>query len=813
MLAPLLLGGVPTWAPAVLAPFAIAALISASIGRSGVRLPLFGGVLGLLLLICAAQLVPLPPPLLAFFSPPADTLREFALVPVGLTQWRPISLDAPATWRELLKAALVLAVFIAATLVSKGSRRVRPVILGAIAATGAALVASAFIHQLLGIDALFGIFRFSFTPRVWAPFGNPNHLAGFLILSGTLCGALSVESKTRRTRIAWLAGWALCGVGVLLSLSRAGIGVFCLAQLALVAGIWWAGRNTRVSSSEAPPAELPPVGLALRLGLAGAVVLAGAAALFFERLSDRFGDRASYALKLDVWPHALAAAREHWRTGMGRGAFEVVFTRFPWEHVGKTFTHPESWPLQLMCELGIPLAVLVTLAAAFTFVDAARKSRKTPLELAVLIAVGAVVLQNVFDFNLEYPGVAVPLAAAFGVLLGSLDEVRTFKLPLWPTAVAVSLVLLLGAWRGRDNLRERETALVAQSDAAKSSTEVRKAALLLIDDHPHDFLPWTLAAAASAQKPPRDAREALAFANRALLLSPNDFNAHLVSAVALASLGHRSQALLEYRLAFVSAYDTNAPIDGCTRYAQGVDELMQCVPARGYAAKALVARAPTQQDAIGLVRRYLDELPEPDRTEVAPDLAEAGVRALLGLQREPEAQALLEEIAHRTGPSPKLALAAAEAAAQAGKDDDALSRLQAAATQWPQDFDLAVALARGLMKAHRFEAARASVLKANSATTDAGRRAELKSLESQCDDQLGRREAAVEGFRAAARLAPRPHYHYAAATVLMQLSRYDDAWAEVRAGQRADSPEGAVAADQRFKDVEISHKSTVDGGR
>lgn len=811
---PLLLGGVPSWAPAVLAPFGLVALVLAALGRSSVRLSLFAGALAAMVGLCALQLLPLPPALLSFLSPPSAALRDFALVPVGLTSWRPISLDAPATWRELSKATLLLSAFFAAGLVSSASRSSRPFVLSVIALTGPALVLSAFAHAALGIDELFGLYQFSFVPRLLTPFGNPNHLAGFLILCGTLCAGLSMESRSQRARLAWLSAWAVTAIGVLLSLSRGGIAAFCLAQVFFLgASLWFARRARRIETGRGEAyGRSGGLGTALRLALAGTLVLGAAAAFLFERLSDRFTDTATYALKLDIWPHALEAAKEHWRTGMGRGAFELGFTRYPWEHLGKTYTHPESWPLQLLTELGVPLAVALVAVAGFAFIEAFRRSKKTPLELAVLCAVAFVVVQNLVDFNLEFPGVAVPLTVALGVLVGSVEHVRSVRLPIWPSVAVIGLVAVVGGIFGRGDLRAEEQALLTQAQAAKKSTEVKQLALDFIDRHPHDYLPWMVAAVAHLEKPPIDARNALAFATRALYLAPHDFQSHQVAAVALASLGQRGQALLEYRLAWHMALNTYAPLDDCLAFARGADELQQCVSLDAHGATTLVNRLRKHEQRVEVVRGFLKDLPEPDRTQVAGALAEAAVTSLMALGQEPKAQALIDEVAANFGPSPQLALASAEAARQAGKTADALERLEAAQKRWPTDFDVAVALARALMAAGKVEAARAAVLTANASTTEASKRAELKALEAECDVLLNRRERGLEGLRAAARLQARPEFSYRAAQVLMSLGRIDEAWAEVRAGQRADTSAGAVAADERFKQAELAARSAADAG-
>ena len=100
-------GGAVAWAlvPMVLFAFLGLGAVTAESYAKGQRLwlPWVTGTLGLAIAVCGLQLVPLPASLLSLLSRPAAELRDFALVPLGLTRARPVTLDAPATWRELAK--------------------------------------------------------------------------------------------------------------------------------------------------------------------------------------------------------------------------------------------------------------------------------------------------------------------------------------------------------------------------------------------------------------------------------------------------------------------------------------------------------------------------------------------------------------------------------------------------------------------------------------------------------------------------------------------------------------------------------------
>src|SRR2546425_11509008 len=96
---PLALGSAPSWTLWPLATLSgLAAVFACTgarrLGRS-LQIPMFAAVLALACILCLLQLIPLPRPLLDVSSPPAARLRDFALIPLGLSPLRPISLDPP----------------------------------------------------------------------------------------------------------------------------------------------------------------------------------------------------------------------------------------------------------------------------------------------------------------------------------------------------------------------------------------------------------------------------------------------------------------------------------------------------------------------------------------------------------------------------------------------------------------------------------------------------------------------------------------------------------------------------------------------
>ncbi len=231
-LGPLALGGTAPlllWALVLVSAFAIAASYA---DGEPLRPGPLAGVFGLSAIACLLQLVPLPGPLLAALSPAAAQTRAV----LGLSPSGPISLDPPATARELAKFLGYLAAFFAAGKVAT-SRRARTRLFGAIAATGALCAVIGLGHLLVGADALFGVVHFSPPPPpLLTPFGNPNHLAGLLGLSASLAVGLALSTGRPTRAYLWAIAAVLCEVGLFLSLSRGGIVCALLGQL-LLAGL------------------------------------------------------------------------------------------------------------------------------------------------------------------------------------------------------------------------------------------------------------------------------------------------------------------------------------------------------------------------------------------------------------------------------------------------------------------------------------------------------------------------------------------------------------------------------------------------
>lgn len=777
---PLALGSAPGWTlwPLVLFSFAAAGLsaIGAARMNQGLSLPFFAALPALGALLCALQLLPLPPPLLRLLSTPAAELREFALVPLGLTSWRPVSMDAPSTWRELAKYLSYFSVLVAAAQVAR-SRRARRRLFCAVALAGALVALIGFGHQLVGASTLFGVYRYAGAPALLSTFGNPNHLAGYLTLAGTAALGLALSAADRQRALLWGLAYLACGAGCLLSLSRGGIVFFFVAQL-LFAGLLLAQRARSRPGEAASPPLLGRGALALA---AAFVVLATGSYLAYERIAAELATADSVEKirrsKVDLWPMLAEGAQAFWVAGMGRGTFEVAFTPHQQMAIHGTFTHPENIVLQHWAEVGVLGAGALFFLAGWALSRAARRDDLTPLELAALCAATAVGLHNLFDFNLELAACAVSAAVLLGASTGTARTERASKGLLLLPLLGVAL---LASFFAGPTFRDAGDALAKKVKEGATAEQARAFALPLIDRHPADYFLYEVVGQVYGAQKGADPKEALAFANRALYLRPIDAEAHRVAARALLRLGKKKQALLEYQLAH-AAGAPEALREGLF-VARGVEELLRLAPSEPARRHELVTLLRTHgrvEESNALLDLSLEELgKQPEAMELW--LLSASYR--LSLEEV--------EVAERLQPGAlRVQLTRASILSSTGKKDEAVGILHALVKSHPDSLELAFSLASYQLEAGKPRAAREALSRVSPFVSDPNQRASLMLLEANAYEREGKPAKAIQSIQTAARLQPEtPSHHYHAARLYEAMGRLPEAAEAVRAGLRHEKP-------------------------
>jgi tetratricopeptide (TPR) repeat protein len=325
-------------------------------------------------------------------------------------------------------------------------------------------------------------------------------------------------------------------------------------------------------------------------------------------LERPFGDPRS---KFYAWGSAAEMAMNYRWVGAGRGAYEQAFTqvydrggmaRFPWV---------ENGYLQSVTDWGVPVALSLLVLAGWSLLIALKRLEPDPLAAGALGAILALAVHEAADFSVELPGVGLPALAVLATLFArrssESETGRRMLSPrlLWLTAPALVLVVaLMAAFTPRaeamamDLRRELRDPQHALSELLPRAEAARRA-------HPADFYLHAIVAE-------RLAREhhplAMAWLNDAMFLNPSHPAPHLLAAELLAAAGHRSQALLEFKLAAVTA---PTPMQVWDRVAQHYPDLSSLLATTTEDPKALVQlagwllRHKREQDATSVYERAL----------------------------------------------------------------------------------------------------------------------------------------------------------------------------------------------------------------
>lgn len=801
LVVPWCLGGAPAWTLWLLLALSSAALLLWTIGAARnhrrwsphavLLLPAGAAAVGL------AQLIPLPPALLSVLSAPASELRDFALVPMGLTAWRPISLDAPSTARAVARLlALGSTLFVALELGRLEAPRQRLFAVQALAGLSVALTGLG--HLLASAESLFGLHHFAATLNLLTPFGNTNHLAAYVALSATIALGLALGVKSRDAAISWATVAFICGVAVFLSYSRGGIVTF-VATWALVAAAMLAQRGGGIRS------VIPWV-------LIGSTVLF-AGLLAFEQLVARAETVNTVeklrATKVELWPMLWAGEANAWQLGMGAGAFELGFARWQTEQLDVTFTHPENVVLQCLADWGLPLTCAMLIFAVIIVRRAWLSVYSMPIERTVLLAVVGAILHDLFDFALELQALALSAAVMVGLVVGAgaasaslaREERRNVGSRGPFIAFVVTVTAALALWFGVPSHVEAEARLAEAIRQRRPVAEVRRLAVSLVNRHPSDWVLYANLSADFAQR--ADPLETLAWVNRLLFLRPNDARAHAAAGNALLRLRQPLQALGEFKSAWslgdlstidlaLAVAEREHAFDRVLIDRPGhLTELWQRLRSRGRDAQARELLDSVEVSAAGPAVR----------TEAAVlrvrQLSESGdpAVALTAWEALPEEERLKVQ----------QQLVRVELLERLSRPDDALNVIEKLVARSPEQLTLTLKLSDMLSGRNRPAAAREVLERARPFFTGPLQRSMLYQREASLFIQEQRWGRALEALETASRIEPaRPDLHYRIAEVLERMGSLHSALDSIRKGRLLDTPLGARAQDGNVARLEAA---------
>ena len=565
---PLARGGVD---PAVFFALAVVAALALAFESRACRregLPVPSAALGLAggALLALLSALPLPAFVTGLLSHRAVALASLPPEPArSFVAW---SLDPPASLVDAVRLAALAAVLVTAAALARQERNARR-LAAAVALAGLAVTLASVARFLAHASTFFGLFSIGHQEILPTTFINQNHSASFFILATVASIGLFRVAHTHLERFGWGAAATANGALALTSLSRGGIAALVIACALIV---WLADRRARLSRG-----SRSPFGVVMIVGL----VFSAALLVGVERFLAPWRKSPEAAVdKMAVWPATLRLIRDHWLTGVGRGAYSPAFSAYVPPGIHATFTHPENLLLQWMAEWGVPVALAGLFLLGWTLWRAYRRPASqdhplVPLCDALFAGLVAVLLHDLADFGLEFAGVGVPFAVLLGVLAGqSAGPTRLHERGALAFAGAVALVFLPLGISASHRLVDGQLARVARETKGAGPQRLDAAYRRVRATHPADpFVDVTAAdRLLDLGLDPRlplgersDAvRRALPFLARAQSLWMSD-EPHLLTARALWLIGRRPQAFTELRQALRIGGNTGAVVNEALR--------------------------------------------------------------------------------------------------------------------------------------------------------------------------------------------------------------------------------------------------------
>ncbi|MCA9669802.1 MAG: O-antigen ligase family protein [Myxococcales bacterium] len=557
-------------AAAALAAVALGCVVVArrAHGGTGGVVTWYGYVLLAFAFWTALQLIPLPVAWLATLAPNVAEVVSISSRALAspLTSF-PLSLDPSATSWELLRLLTCAVAFVAALNYLHRERR-RRVLSLALLATGTLMT----LAGLLGAFFAKGKPWLLYTPSsthsgdglITTAFVNSNHGACFLAICTLLGVGLSLKSdRSRVFRFGVVAATIVCGVGVVLTLSRGGIAALAAGLLALLL-LGYRQKN----------GSWIPLFVAIGLLAACAAFIPAV----FREVSNTNVDKSA------LWGVALDMARQNPLFGVGKGAFATTVGRYLDPSIGMTasYTHAENQYVHLMAEVGVVVGGLLIILSAVAFVRWLKKAKLDFTTMAAAASLVAVAVQSIADFGLEFAGLAVPaamLAGAVAAAAGRQQASRTSRgMTLAALAALVVAAIVIPVSAGQD-------AFASALTIKPGTSGWRRRARQVIRKHPADYFAHLVLA-----RHERDHRKALSALGRTLALAPLSAAAHAEAARRLHLLGHRSQAILEYGLALRYGRPRRRLLERGVDLSRTTRELQTLLPSRPESFVSAIAR-------------------------------------------------------------------------------------------------------------------------------------------------------------------------------------------------------------------------------
>lgn len=552
-------------------------------------------LLGLALALTCFQLAPLPAGIIAALAPVTAALRDDGAALMNTSPWQALTMDAAGTLRAACFFVILLALaFVAIRLAATERGRFR--ILGAVAAVCGITAGVVGIHELLGATELYGLYAPSQAkPSVLGPLLNENHLGALMAMGAMIAFGLALYGmQPSRLRALWLVVCAGCAVVAMLSQSRGAV-LALFGGAVVTAGALAAQRLFADRRRERAPFATTslPIGVVIAATMV-LVVYMSSGGVTEELARTNLDEIHQPRSKIAIWRSSVALVEESPWVGVGRGAFEPVFTRHHAAAGLNSFSHVENEYLQAIVDWGIPGAILLAIVLGWLVVTCFHRWNDGPLAAAALGATTVAAIHCAVDFGVELLGLAVPLVAVLATLTYvPLREATGRRLQLAKLERAVLVVALLASAGLLLTSRTESLAEAHRRIAPPRRVDISEI-VEHVERHSLDYYGFARAADLLAG---RDDPRRVLLLNHALRLHPSHPTLHLAAARMLLRAGRPDQATIEYALAL--------------RTTSKLQSLLSEVASRLTADQA--ARAiPTDTPYLSTITKILEELQRPD---------------------------------------------------------------------------------------------------------------------------------------------------------------------------------------------------------
>ncbi len=386
----------------------------------------------------------------------------------------------------------------------------------------AAALASAFISALYGIMQASGIdfvsYQTTFNGRAASTFGNPNFLAGHMILVIPVCAALAIGSPSKAGKAGFGALALATVLAMLFTQTRGayigfGISVIVLALLF--------GRDREKRKPATAAAVIAVLCGVLYLGLSSGAM---------KRVTDFIsGKDDAGTIRVSLWKNALYMVKEMPLLGTGAGNFRIIYPYYQSRSMKPEMYqttdiyksgHTHNDYIQFTAEYGLIGAgaffVFAFMPAVLIF-----RRRAGALETGAAAGMAAVAVHAFFNF----PFMIYPTAALFFALSGV----------IWSRS-------------GAPGFYEIKKGPVLKTAAFAAAA----AALAIVISSASDFASGAYLRKAKESDYFKKYREAPAYAERAAQIAPDDDNTLYQAAMVMVNAGvhGKAEALIEraYRL-------------------------------------------------------------------------------------------------------------------------------------------------------------------------------------------------------------------------------------------------------------------------